>query len=182
MEPETNPKLIEMGWTTCCRQVVKCSHDYCGKYKWIMDRAKHYAEICGSTVESVIEEWEKARTYWYMNYYQECNQPLIKGENIIMYDAWIAELTKRFGEDSKQWKFKCPACGHVQSIQDFLDHNIENPDSKVYYNCIGRYVPGTGCNWTLGGLLNIHNMTVVKDLRSFHVFEMADTVLTPEPA
>jgi hypothetical protein len=113
MESETNPRLIEMGWTTCCRQVVKCSHDYCGKYKWIMDRAKHYAEVCGSTVESVIEEWEKARTYWYMNYYQECNQPLIKGENIIMYDAWIAELTKRFGEDSKQWKFKCPACGHV---------------------------------------------------------------------
>lgn len=32
---------------------------------------------------------------------------------------WQEEARARFGEDSRKWKFRCPACGHEQSIQDF---------------------------------------------------------------
>lgn len=76
IEPETNPKLIEMGITRCCKRVCKCFHKYCDKYKWVMERAALYAEKTGKTVGEVIEIWERARTYWYLSYYQGCNQPI----------------------------------------------------------------------------------------------------------
>jgi hypothetical protein len=76
MVPETNPALIEMGMTQACKRVSKCFHKYCDKYKWVIERAKHYAEKTGREFEEIIEIWESNRTYWYMGYYQEGQQPL----------------------------------------------------------------------------------------------------------
>ncbi|HBZ67561.1 MAG TPA: hypothetical protein DEO70_12055 [Bacteroidales bacterium] len=171
--PEDNPEIRRMGFETKCVHVSKCSHKYCDKYKWILDRAEHYSVKTGKTTDQILDVWEKDRTYWYMNYYQECNQPVLEGENIIFYDDWISALKARFGDDPKLWAFKCPACGNIQTIQDFLDHNIETPEKKVYFNCIGRYINGIGCNWSLGGLLKIHTCTVIKDAQPFPVFKMA---------
>jgi hypothetical protein len=171
--PETDPSLIKMGFKTKCISQTKCFHDYCGKYKWIMERAQHYALKTGKTVDEILEVWENDRTYWYMNYYQECNQPLLEGENIIMYDDWIKELKHRFGDDAKKWAFVCPACGNIQTCQDFIDLKIESPESKVYFNCIGRYTKTSGCDWSIGGLLKINKQTVIKDGKAFPVFEMA---------
>jgi len=175
--PEDNPKLIEMGIKQKCVANTKCTHDYCGKYKWVLERAKHYAEKTGKTVEEVMEIWENDRTYWYMNYYQDCNQPLLNSESIINYEDWLAELKNRFGNDAKKWAFKCPSCNNVQTAQDFIDNGIETPENKVYFNCIGRYVKGKGCDWSLGGLLQINKVSVMKDAKIFPVFEMADGVL-----
>jgi hypothetical protein len=171
--PETNPALLEMGFKQCCIRVSKCSHKYCDKYKWVIERAKHYAEKTGKTFEEILEVWENDRTYWYMNYYQECNQPLLEGDSIIMYDDWIKELKHRFGDDAKKWAFVCPACGNIQTCQDFIDLKIESPESKVYFNCIGRYTKTSGCDWSIGGLLKINKQTVIKDGKAFPVFEMA---------
>lgn len=171
--PEDDPSLRRIGIQTKCVSVSKCSHKYCDKYVWVLERAKHYAEKTGKTTDEILEIWEKDRSYWYMNYYQECNQPKLEGDSIIFYDDWVRSLKERFGNDPKKWVFKCPACGHLQSMQDFLDHQIEEPANKVYVNCIGRYVPGTGCNWSLGGLLKINRNTVIKDGQAFPVFEMA---------
>lgn len=113
--PEDNPKLIEMGFKQKCVANTKCTHDYCGKYKWVLERAKHYAAKTGKTVEEVMEIWENDRTYWYMNYYQDCNQPLLNSESIINYEDWLAELKNRFGNDAKKWAFKCPSCNNVQT-------------------------------------------------------------------
>lgn len=180
MQPETNPRLIEMGFTRCCRAVSKCSHKFCNKYKWIIERAKHYAEKTEKTFEEILEVWESDRTYWYMNYYQECNQPLLEGNGFYLYEDWVTELKKRFGDDPKKWQFVCPSCGNIQTIQDFIDYNIENPEGKVYYNCIGRYVQGKGCDWTLGGLLKIHSTVVIQNGRPVPVFDMA-SVKEAEP-
>lgn len=170
--PETNPELIKMGFKTCCKSVSKCTHKYCDKYVWVLNRAQHYAEKTGKTRDEILEIWETDRSYWYMNYYQECNQPKLEGENIIFYDEWIAQLKERFGDDSRHWVFKCPACGHLQTIQDFIDHKVEKPEG-AYFNCIGRFVKGVGCNWTLGGLLKIHKNVVIRDAQAYPVFEMA---------
>lgn len=172
--PEDKPSLLEMGIKTKCVSNTKCTHDYCGKYKWILDRAKIYAEKTGKTVEQIIEIWETDRTYSYMNYYQEAKQPIPNAENIMDYDLWIAELKERFGNDAKKWAFKCPMCGNVQTAQDFINNKVEEPENKVYFSCIGRYVKGKGCDWTLGGLLQIHKMAVMKDAIIFPVFEMAE--------
>jgi hypothetical protein len=177
MVPETNQRLIDMGSKEMCISVSKCSHKYCNKYKWVLDRAAHYAEKTGKTIDEIMQVWETDRSYWYMNYYQECNQPLLTGDNVMMYHDWVSELKKRFGNDSKQWAFVCPACGNTQTIQDFIDLKIENPQDKVFFSCIGRYTITKGCDWTLGGLLQINKQTVIKDGRATPVFEMA-----PAPA
>lgn len=162
--------------TGCNHDHPECSHRYCDKYKWIIERAQHYAEKTNSTFESVLKSWETDRTYWYMNYYQECNQPLLEDSNlkIWMYNDWLAECEKRFGKDSKKWAFICPSCGNIQTIQDFLDNNIENPEAKIYTNCIGRYVGGKGCDWTLGGLFKIHKELVIQNGNPIPVFQMAE--------
>lgn len=172
--PQDNPALIEMGIKTKCVANTKCFHDYCGKYKWTLERAKHYADKTGKTVEQIMETWETDRTYWYMNYYQESKQPELNSEKIIEYDKWISELKEKFGDDSKSWSFKCPSCGNNQTIQMFIDNKIESPEKNVYYNCIGRYVTGIGCDWTLGGLFKIHKLSVLKDGNVFPVFEIGD--------
>lgn len=174
MVPQENQALLEMGITQSCRKVSKCSHKYCDKLTWVIDRAKHYAEKTNKTWEEVLEIWETKRTYWYMNYYQEANQPLLTSDTIFEYDKWIEELRSRFGTDAKNWAFKCPSCGNIQTAKDFIDNNVEDPQNKVFYNCIGRYVKGIGCDWTLGGLFQINKVSVLKDAQVIPVFEMAD--------
>jgi hypothetical protein len=174
MVPQDNPELLKMGMNQSCISVSKCSHKYCDKYKWVIDRAQEYAEKTGTTKEKILEVWETNRSYWYMNYYQGCNQPSLKdNNNVIMYEDWIIELERRFGKDPKKWVFVCPNCKGKQSLQDFLDAKVENPDSKVFFSCIGRYVKGRGCDWTLGGLLKVHTTTVIKNGQPHPVFEMA---------
>jgi hypothetical protein len=175
--PQDNKKLIEMGFKTKYVAQTKCFHDYCAKYKWVIERANHYAEKTGKTVDEVMKIWETDRRYWYMNYYQECNQPLLNSESIINYEDWISELKSRFGEDSKKWAFKCPNCGNVQTVQDFVDNGLEEYKDYVYFNCIGRYIKDKGCDWTMGGLLKINKVSVMKDAKIFHVFEMVDGIL-----
>lgn len=36
-------------------------------------------------------------------------------------EEWKAEATRRFGPDMLKWRFRCPMCGHVASVQDFKD-------------------------------------------------------------
>ncbi len=172
--PQDNPRLIEMGIKSKCVANTKCFTDYCGKYKWVLERAKHYSEKTGKSVDEILRIWETDRGYWYMNYYQESNQPLINSESIFLYDDWISQLKERFGNDPAKWAFKCVNCGNVQTAQDFIDNNVEEHKESVYFNCIGRYVKGKGCDWTLGGLLKMNKVSVMKDALVVPVFEMAD--------
>ena len=50
---------------------------------------------------------------------------------------WEAEGVRRFGENRKNWKFICPVCGHVASVQDYLD--VKADDGDIGIACIGRY-------------------------------------------
>lgn len=93
---------------------------------------------------------------------------------IITGEEWRAKATELFGDDARNWKFKCPNCGHVQTIQDFIDNGVEKPANKVYYSCIGRWIKSTGCNWTLGGLLKIHETEVINSGGNIPVFEFAE--------
>jgi len=64
-----------------------CPCAYCRHFRWALDRAAHYAEKLGTTVEAVMEAWETDRSYWYMNYYQDSNQPLIEGDDVRVFDT-----------------------------------------------------------------------------------------------
>ena len=100
------------------------------------------------------------------------------------YDEWKAEGKRLFGNSIWDWLYVCPMCGHVQGAHEFAERTeIKKDDYHKYigFSCIGRYLKyqkplpgqdehafpvkmkGGGCNWTLGGLFNIHNAEVVKD-------------------
>ena len=48
----------------------------------------------------------------------------------IGVEEWKATAIELFGEDIKQWKFKCPMCKQTQTVQEFLDNKIEGADGK----------------------------------------------------
>lgn len=82
-------------------------------------------------------------------------------------DEWHAEGQRLFGDDIMQWKFVCPACGHVASVQDWKDAGAT--EGAVAFSCVGRYLPvcrdafaeGKGpCNYAGGGLIGLNPIDV----------------------
>ena len=49
--------------------------------------------------------------------------------------------TELFGEDRKNWRFKCPSCGNTQTIAEFIDLGLEKEKilGIFHYSCIGRW-------------------------------------------
>jgi hypothetical protein len=92
----------------CCKCNQKCFHDYCDKFKRVIDRAKAYGEVTGLNWEDILDSWEDDRNYWYMNYYQDCNQPEIKCGNVKVFDT-MEDFKKAIGE----MLFRCPSCGKI---------------------------------------------------------------------
>lgn len=110
-------------------------------------------------------------------------------------EEWLAKGKKLFGKDPKGWKFKCPCCGHIQTIADFIELRelgLWSGDAQTaYFSCIGRYdtrIPvmkkgglldkgnGSPCDYTLGGLIRLHKTVVVDgEGEENPVFEFATT-------
>ena len=117
-----------------CIHVSKCTHKYCDKFKWIIDRAKHYADKTGLNWEDILDSWEEQCNYWYMNYYQEGNQPEIKGEKVKVFDT-VDDMLKSIGEN----KFRCPMCGGISTNPYSCNTGLKISKDKV-------------CDWKVGGL------------------------------
>lgn len=112
---------------------AKCSHDYCNKFKWVLERAQHYADKLGIDRDGLLASWEEDRSYWYMNYYQDSNQPLIAGDKVRVFDT-VEDFRAALGNI----EFRCPACGGV---------------SKSPYECnSGIATKGKVCDWKVYGL------------------------------
>lgn len=83
-------------------------------------------------------------------------------------EEWLAEGERRFGKYLEDYKFKCPKCGNIASGQEFKNAGAKSND--MYQNCIGRFVPGKGCDWAAYGLFDICKVHV----DGIPVFEFAD--------
>lgn len=93
------------------------------------------------------------------------------GRRTLTLDEFTAEGQRRFGPSQLKWKFVCPACGHVQAVEDFRPYKAQGATAETArFNCIGRYSgakrkafggdgPGP-CDYTSGGLFNISPLTV----------------------
>lgn len=112
----------------------RCDHRYCNKFKWVIDRAKHYGEKLGIPWEEVLDSWEAERNYWYMNYYQDCNQPLIEGARVRVFET-VGDLLFSIGKEG----FRCPCCGGVSTSPYECNSGIVRSDKKV-------------CDWKVYGL------------------------------
>lgn len=92
---------------------------------------------------------------------------------IFTIDEWQAEGNRLFGPDINTWRFKCPACGHVQTRANFLSLGMKDQvDRYLGFSCIGRFRlsdlnkaklvveypemdKGAGCNYAGGGLFQV---------------------------
>lgn len=85
---------------------------------------------------------------------------------------------ERFGDDTEKWKFVCPRCGESQSAEDLVKTGVDKSDVEKYvgFSCIGRFTKERGCDWTLGGLFQLHNLEIVTDDGKHHPhFELAES-------
>ena len=97
----------------------------------------------------------------------------------LTFKEWVEKGTKLYGKDRKKWKFKCVQCGEIQSMEDFEKLDIKEKEAETYigFSCIGRFTEDKGCNWTLGGLFQIHKLEIVdpnNENTKHPVFEFAD--------
>ena len=109
-------------------------HDYRKKFQWALDRAKHDAEKLNMEAADILDAWEKSRDYWYMNYYQNCNQPEIAAGKVRVFEK-AEDLRAAIGKNG----FRCPKCGGVSSSP---------------YECKAKAPEGCkACAWKSYGLL-----------------------------
>ena len=107
-----------------------------------------------------------------------------KERRTVSRAEWQAEAETRFGSDPLDWRFRCVRCGHVQTGRQLVERYGLTPGAamaRAYFSCEGRISGhyGPGCDWSLGGLFQIHTVEVVtEDGESVPSFEFAE----PEPA
>lgn len=103
----------------------------------------------------------------------------------IPYEEWDRRGRELFGYDMKEWKFKCPVCGFIQSFNDFLKAGVDYKDAEklIAFSCIGRVLkdcPGkignrkSPCDYAGGGLFKLNPVTVVTfEGKEHSVFDFA---------
>lgn len=105
---------------------------------------------------------------------------------IITVEEFHAAL-KDQGVPREHLAFKCPMCGTVQSAQDLIKAGAGKTFADVAgylgFSCVGRFTgagaprkshDGSPCNWSLGGLFQLHKLEVVdEDGKHFPHFEPA---------
>lgn len=108
---------------------------------------------------------------------------MIKGDKIIRYEsqeAWEAEGRKRFGDDWMKWRFICPMCGHIASVEDFKAAGASDLND-AFQCCLGRFTgkgapkkgDSSGCNWTVNGFLKIGGAYVMHNGKEILIFDFA---------
>lgn len=85
-----------------------------------------------------------------------------------MGDGRIREVTldefhkilEKQGVNTEELRFICPQCKLVQTANDLIaagaGKDLKEVEGFVAFSCVGRWTKDKGCDWTLGGLLQIH--------------------------
>ena len=155
-------------------KVPGCEKEWKAKLDWVLARAEQYANRLGIDRETVLAAWEKRRDIWFVNYYQESHQPDLSNRSVVTLAEWEAEGQRLYGKNKLDWKFRCPACGHIQTPHEFKAAG--HSPHAAYSNCASRYGLGgrQDCKWTIGGLFIIGGRYVIDDKYTPHlVFEFA---------
>lgn len=63
-------------------------------------------------------------------------------KTVMTHEEWTAKGTELFGPEVLRWRFLCPACGHVQTPEDFRPFKDQGATpNKAVQECLGRYLP-----------------------------------------
>lgn len=102
-------------------------------------------------------------------------------------EEWYAKGEEFFGTDKMKWRFVCPSCGHVTSVQDYKDAGA--PQEAVAFSCVGRwtegkqaFVKGKGpCNYAGHGLIKLNPIQITNESgETLRVFDFAPVAAAPE--
>ena len=102
-----------------------------------VERARHYEEHTGIPAGEILTDWENRRSFWYMNYYQDANQPKIGTKRVRVFATTLAMM------EATGQSFRCPYCNGIGG----------NP-----YRCeAGTFVENLKgekgpCDWSVEGL------------------------------
>ncbi len=101
--------------------------------------------------------------------------------NQITHKEFLEMIQTQGHKDNFDATFQCPACKTLQSGNDLIKvSGLSRDEVRKYigFSCIGRLNnKASGCDWTLGGLLQIHELEVVtEDGQTHPVF----VPMTPE--
>lgn len=97
-------------------------------------------------------------------------------------DEWRAMAVALFGPNPMDWRFVCPACGHVATVADWCKHRA--PEGAVAFSCVGRWSGATReafgdgdgpCNYAGGGLIGLNPVHVIDEAggKDLDVFQFA---------
>lgn len=115
----------------------------------------------------------------------------------ISVEEFREELRAQGVSGMEHGAFKCVACGTVQSMALLAAHGVPEAKLKtqIGFSCVGRWTHRTplpasdkwggprsdgkvGCDWTLGGLFQQHELIVIDENGEHPCFGLA----TPEEA
>lgn len=96
---------------------------------------------------------------------------------------WEADGLRRFGSDRLTWRFVCPSCGHVASVEDWKKAGA--PANAVAFSCVGRWLPSCvemgvrpgPCNYAGGGLFALNP----RDVDGVRYFDFAQSAFGSKP-
>lgn len=76
---------------------------------------------------------------------------------VMTEPEWRALGERLFGEDLSRWRFTCPTCGMVMSIEKARSMPDDDKGKlragwAIEQECVGRYLTGQGCDWCAYGL------------------------------
>jgi len=80
-------------------------------------------------------------------------------------EEWRAAISSQGKDRTEDVTFRCPRCGTIQSAQDLIDagagSNLDEVWKYLAFSCVGRWSKSKGCDWTLGGLFQLHELEVI---------------------
>lgn len=99
---------------------------------------------------------------------------------------WEAKGLELFGADLTKHRFVCPSCGNEMSMErartEFAQHMpaFKAGNYRIEQECVGRHVPGVGCDWAAYGLFR-GPLLVRDDVGAIPAFDYAGKPFTSKP-
>jgi hypothetical protein len=102
----------------------------------------------------------------------------MSGIKTVTHVEWLRRGRELFGKDFMKWRFVCPVCGNVATVEDFQQYKDKgaNPNGATC-ECIGRYsgkggpavfegrkVSAKPCEYAGYGLLRLSPVRIMEDL------------------
>ncbi|WP_172565552.1 VVA0879 family protein [Vibrio navarrensis] len=101
----------------------------------------------------------------------------------LTIEEFQARIKAQGHKDAIDVTFQCPKCKTLQSLRQLMEATgLDRQEAGRYlgFSCIGRFNnKEIGCDWTLGGLFQIHELEVVDEEGKRHPHFMP---MTPEQA